>query len=64
VTFNNLISIQIPNFAEEYGKMKEDIPPMLENAHTKNVAAHSKEKDGEMDYDIGLKVKQYPCLKL
>ena len=34
--------------------MKDNIPWLLERAHAKNVAAHSKENDGKMDFEIGL----------
>lgn len=33
--------------------MKDDIPPLLEKAHAKNIETHSKE-NGELDGGIGL----------
>jgi hypothetical protein len=40
--------------AEEYGKMKEDIPPMLERAHAKNITANAKDNEGGINCEIGL----------
>uniref|UniRef100_A0A914MNW0 SWI/SNF complex subunit SMARCC2 n=2 Tax=Meloidogyne TaxID=189290 RepID=A0A914MNW0_MELIC len=39
---------------EEYSKMKEDVPPLLNQAHAKNVEAHAKENNGEIDTNIAL----------
>lgn len=39
---------------EEYMKMREDIPSVLETAHIKNVEAHSKTAGSKLDYAIGL----------
>ncbi|KAI3413864.1 hypothetical protein GPALN_011339 [Globodera pallida] len=38
---------------EEFGKMRDDIPPLLEKAHRKNIEAHAKEIDG-LDGEVGL----------
>ena len=34
--------------------MKEDVPPLLNQAHSKNVEAHAKENNGEIDTNIAL----------
>ncbi|KAF7631204.1 SWI/SNF complex subunit SMARCC2 [Meloidogyne graminicola] len=39
---------------EEYCKMKEDVPPLLNQAHAKNVEAHAKQNNGEVDMNIAL----------
>lgn len=40
-------------FLEEFGKIKEEVPPLLSEAHTKNVAAMSKNAS-EVDARVGL----------
>ncbi|CAD5231928.1 unnamed protein product [Bursaphelenchus xylophilus] len=40
---------------QEYTKMKDEIPPLLLEAHAKNVEAHAKANNGEIDPEIGLK---------
>uniref|UniRef100_A0A915DJ91 SANT domain-containing protein n=1 Tax=Ditylenchus dipsaci TaxID=166011 RepID=A0A915DJ91_9BILA len=39
---------------EEFGKMKDEIPPLLVDAHTKNIEAHSKANEGAIDASVGL----------
>ncbi|KAL3117243.1 hypothetical protein niasHT_007646 [Heterodera trifolii] len=38
---------------EEFGKMRDDIPPLLEKAHRKNIESHAKETE-ELDGELGL----------
>ncbi|CAD5222679.1 unnamed protein product [Bursaphelenchus okinawaensis] len=40
---------------EEYTKMKEEIPSLVLEAHVKNVEAHAKANNGDVDPEIGLK---------
>jgi hypothetical protein len=34
--------------------MKEEVPPLLTQAHAKNVEAHAKQSNGEIDAGIAL----------
>ena len=34
--------------------MKDEIPPLLVDAHAKNIEAHSRATDGEVDPTVGL----------
>lgn len=39
---------------EVFTKMKDEIPPLLIEAHAKNIEAHAKANNGEIDPNIGL----------
>ncbi|CAD5222635.1 unnamed protein product [Bursaphelenchus okinawaensis] len=40
---------------QEYSKMKDEIPPLIIEAHAKNVDAHAKANNGDVDPEVGLK---------
>ncbi|KAI6186641.1 SWIRM domain protein [Aphelenchoides besseyi] len=39
---------------EVFTKMKDEIPPLLVEAHAKNIEAHAKANDGQIDPNVGL----------
>ncbi len=39
---------------EEFGKIKDEVPPLLTEAHTKNVASINKNTISETDAKVGL----------
>ncbi|CAD5220336.1 unnamed protein product [Bursaphelenchus okinawaensis] len=40
---------------QEYSNMKDELPPLVLEAHAKNVDAHAKANNGEVDPEVGLK---------
>lgn len=42
------------NLLEEFSKMKDEIPPLLVDAHKKNIEAHAKATNSEINANVGL----------